>query len=174
MDDFEGIYKHHFDALAQYVFFKVDQISDAEDIVQTVFQKLYQALRKRDREIDNIEAYLTQMANFELSRFYKSKAKSQVSLDDPLATMLEPQDDLDIEKQILDQCAIEVLVRSVKDLPQEDQRVLVAKVKWEMTFQEMAHHFKRPENSIKTHYYRILRKLKESIQNQERTTHETL
>lgn len=174
LDDFEGIYRQHFDALAQYVFFKLDQISDAEDIVQTVFQKLYHALRKRDRDVDNIEAYLTQMANFELSRFYKSKAPAQYSLDDPHASMIEPQDDQDIEKEILDRCAIDVLVRCVKDLPPEDQRILVAKVKWEMTFQEMAHHFKRPENSIKTHYYRILRKLKESIQSQERSAYETL
>lgn len=174
LEDFEYYYRKHFDALAQYVFFKVDHISDAEDIVQTVFEKFYHALRKHSRDIDNIEAYLTQMANFELSRYYKVQSKKNVYLDDPSTHFEEENESQTLEEEILDKCEIEHLIQKVKELPQDEQKILVAKLKWEMTFQEMAQAFKRPENSIKTQYYRILKKLRDTLVSSERSVYESL
>ena len=65
-----------------FVIFKVPQMSDAEDVVSSVFTSLYIQLRKKSLDIDNIQAYLIQIAKNELSKFYKQKSKTILVDDD--------------------------------------------------------------------------------------------
>ncbi len=69
VNHFESIYRKYFKQISQFVIFKVPQMSDAEDVVSSVFTNLYIQLRKKSLEIDNIEAYLIQISKNELSKF---------------------------------------------------------------------------------------------------------
>lgn len=157
---FESIYRKYFNHISKFVIFKVPQMSDAEDVVSSVFTNFYSQLIKKDLEIDNIEAYLIQISKNELSSFYKKKAKT-VLVDDDWEDKLENiVDEFDLEESIFNKFEIEQIEKALTHLTVLDQRIITAKIKFEMSFKEIAEHLRVKENSVKTRYYRALETLR--------------
>ena len=67
--DFETIYRATFNALSKHVYFKVAKMSDAEDIVQEVYLDYYRYIQAQDKVVENVQAYLIQIANNKLSHY---------------------------------------------------------------------------------------------------------
>lgn len=160
VQQFESIYRKQFQHISKLVLFKVPQVSDAEDVVANVFTDFYQLLRKKEIEIENVEAYLVQMAKNELSSFYKKKSKLVLIEDVWEDKYIDIQADFDLEETLFNQFSVEVIEKKLKLLSALDQRIIVAKIKFEMSFKEIAEQLKVKENSVKTRYYRGLELLK--------------
>lgn len=161
VNHFESIYRKYFKQISQFVIFKVPQMSDAEDVVSSVFTNLYIQLRKKSLEIDNIEAYLIQISKNELSKFYKQKSKS-ILVDDDWEDRLETVvDDFDLEESIFNKFDLESIEKALLQLSVLDQRIITAKIKLDMSFKEIAQALSVKENSVKTRYYRALETLRQ-------------
>ena len=161
VNHFESIYRKYFKQISQFVIFKVPQMSDAEDVVSSVFTNLYIQLRKKSLEIDNIEAYLIQITKNELSKFYKQKSKS-ILVDDDWEDKLETVvDDFDLEESIFNKFDLESIEKALLQLSVLDQRIITAKIKLDMSFKEIAQALSVKENSVKTRYYRALETLRQ-------------
>ncbi len=157
---FESIYRKYFEHISKFVIFKVPQMSDAEDVVSHVFTKFYMQIVKGEIEIDNIEAYLIQMSKNELSQFYKKKSKS-VLIDDDWEDKLESVvDEFDLEESIFNKFELERIEAALLKLSPLDQRIITAKIKFDMSFKEIAEQLLVKENSVKTRYYRALEALR--------------
>lgn len=162
VNHFESIYRKYFKQISQFVIFKVPQMSDAEDVVSSVFTNLYIQLRKKSLEIDNIEAYLIQISKNELSKFYKQKSKS-ILVDDDWEDRLETVvDDFDLEESIFNKFDLESIEKALLQLSVLDQRIITAKIKLDMSFKEIAQALSVKENSVKTRYYRALETLRQA------------
>ncbi|MDD2534192.1 MAG: sigma-70 family RNA polymerase sigma factor [Eubacteriales bacterium] len=160
---FESIYHETFKRLSQYVYFKSPSYSEAEDVVAAVYTDFYRYIVKKDKRPLNVTAYLIRMANHELSRLYSAK-KQELSLDDEdtgLAHTL-PADDKDL-LQVFDQFEKDELWQAVMRLSQAEQDVIIAKVRFEMNFREIAVQLRQGESAVKLRYYRALKKLADDL-----------
>lgn len=157
---FESIYRETFRRLSQYVFLKSPSAAAAEDVVATVYMDFYQYVVLHDRQPDNVLAYLTRMANHELSRLYRAP-QPPLSLDDAGLNLGETiPDDTDVELAVFDRFAAEALWQAVGRLSQPEQQALVARIRFEMPFPEIARTLGQNESAVKLRYYRSLDKLK--------------
>lgn len=161
---FETIYRATFTTLSKHVYFKVAQSSDAEDIIQIIYIDFFNYIIKKNKNIENVQAYLIQMANNELTKYYKKKNDIPITFDQDKLILLENiQDGIDIETDILDTMESEMIFKLVKKLAIVDQKILGAHFRYDMTFKEIAITLNLSENTIKTRYYRALKELKELL-----------
>jgi len=158
--DFETIYHATFKALSKHVYFKVAQTSDAEDIVQNVYTNFYHYVHKKGKPIDNVQAYLIQMANNELKTYYQNKTNEPITLDDDLDILENIPDESDLAMDIIEKFEIEAIAEAIKKLPLIDQKIMGARFRFELTFREISVQLDIPENTVKTRYYRALGQLK--------------
>jgi DNA-directed RNA polymerase specialized sigma24 family protein len=87
-DYFEAVYRETFKRLSQFVFFKVAEPSEAEDVIASVYMDFYRYVVLRGKHPENILAYLMKMANHELSRHYKNNPH-QISFDQEIQTRIQ-------------------------------------------------------------------------------------
>jgi RNA polymerase sigma factor (sigma-70 family) len=164
-EDFSTIYHATFNQVSKYVFFKVAQMSDAEDIVQSVYMNFYQYVLKKGKALDNVQAYLIQMANNELSRYYESKANQPLQFSDEEVDILENiPDAYNLELDIFDQLEVQSIWKLVLNLAVIDQKILSARFRFELSFKEIAEQLELSESTIKTRYYRAIEQLKSMIE----------
>lgn len=164
-DDFTTIYQATFNQVSKYVFFKVAQLSDAEDIVQTVYMNFYQYALKKGKTVDNVQAYLIQMANNELSRYYEDKANQALQFSDDEVNLLENiPDEKDLELDVFNKLEIQTIWSLVLNLSTLDQKILSGRFRFELNFKEIAEILNLSESTIKTRYYRAIEQLKSMIE----------
>jgi len=158
---FETIYHATFNILSKYVYFKIANISDVEDIVQNIYINFYTYIIKKNKEVDNIQSYLIQIANNELSKYYKSKQELPITFSDETNYIIENiQSDINVEFDVLNTLEPNKIFDFVKKLEIIDQKIIGAHFRYEMTFKEIAQSLLISENTVKTRYYRALKELK--------------
>lgn len=155
---FEVLYDTYFDALAKYVHFKVDRVEDGEDVLQEVFLNYYKYIILKHKKVDNPLAYLKRMVDKEVIPLYQI---NDLSLDDELIDYL--QDPLDLEKHILDQLRYEDILLEIKKLKLIDQKIILARFRFDLSFKEIAEYLNSNENTIKLRYHRSIKKIQESF-----------
>jgi len=158
---FETIYRATFNIISKYVYFKVANISDVEDIVQNIYINFYTYIIKKNKEVDNIQSYLIQIANNELAKYYKSKQERPITFSDETTYIIENiQSDINVELDVLNTLEPIKVFELVKKLEIIDQKIIGAHFRYEMTFKEIAQSLIISENTVKTRYYRALKELK--------------
>lgn len=158
---FETIYRATFNILSKYVYFKVANISDVEDIIQNIYINFYTYIVKKNKEVDNVQSYLIQIANNELTKYYKSKKELPITFSDETNYIIENiQSDINIEHDLLNTFEPIKVFELVKELELIDQKIIGAHFRYEMTFNEIALSLHISENTVKTRYYRALKELK--------------
>lgn len=164
-DAFEAIYRETFSILSKYLLFRVVQPADMEDLLQNVYTAYFKVMVKH-KSIENPIAYLTEIANNELKRYYRWKSKAPVtSLDDDTQDWVsELTDGEDPHISAIRKASLDDLTRLLKRMDVESQRILIAKVQLEMTFTEIALIMDLNENTVKARYYRALLKLRKEVE----------
>lgn len=157
---FEAVYFETFDKVSRYVFFKASGLSEAEDITATVYTNFYQHVILKNRRPANELAYLMQMSNHELSRMYAKKIALLSFDDEDLQLCDTVPDNADWEISAFEPFESDDLWKAVSKLSKPEQQVLIAKFRFDMTFQEIAAVMKQGESAVKLRYYRSLKKLK--------------
>lgn len=162
-NEFRNIYSATFDELSKYVYFRVNNIEDAQDIVQNVYLNYYQYVFRKNKEIENVIAYLKQMAHNQLIAFYKDKqfrVNQSEYIDDQIEN-LEAKNDVELE--VFDKIETERIWNAVNQLNVLQTKIIVGKFRFEMTFKEIADQLSVNESTIKTNYYRSLEELKKIL-----------
>lgn len=158
---FETIYRATFNIISKYVYFKVANISDVEDLVQNIYINFYTYIIKKNKEVDNIQSYLIQIANNELAKHYKSKQEQPITFSDETTYIIENiQSDINVELDVLNTLEPIKVFELVRKLEIIDQKIIGAHFRYEMTFKEIAQSLIISENTVKTRYYRALKELK--------------
>ncbi len=166
--NFESVYRQTYESIAKYVYFKVPQLVDAEDIVQEVYLRYYREVILKRKFIDHPQAYLLSMAANELKRYYAAKATNPIQLNsddqDPLENVA---DETDLHAEAINAFTHEAIQREILTLSAIDQKILAGHVRFEMTFAEIATSLNLSESTVKTRYYRALKTLRHRLEHQE-------
>jgi len=165
-DDFEKIYHETFATLSKYLLFRVAQVSDMEDLLQNIYSDLYRKVLLKNKEIDDMHAYLTQMANNELKRYYRWKKKAPLTLidDEESSWVADIPDPLNSDLQAIERATSEWVEASLQRLELPLQQILIAKIKLDLTFAQIAESMGINENTVKARYYRALSRIRKEME----------
>jgi RNA polymerase sigma-70 factor (ECF subfamily) len=159
--DFETIYKATVTHISKYVFFKVQSLQDAQDLVQDVYFALYKHMLKCTEAIENPQAYITQIANNQLSKYYEKKASRPITLDSSEIDLIESIPlNFELELEVLDQITLEELWKEIDKLPDLKRNLLIARFKFDMSYVEIAKEFNLLEPTVKSIVYLTISQLK--------------
>ena len=159
---FSGIYNKNVDKIYRFVFLKVGDKETTQDLTAQVFSKFLDKLRQGS-EIENVNAYLYQIARAEIANHYRAKAKYKiVSIDageiiDDKAGQVEQEYQLSQDIIVLRQC--------LADLNDEEQNIIIWRYVEELPFKKIAQMTGKKHNTVRVIMHRALKELREKMEN---------
>jgi RNA polymerase sigma factor (sigma-70 family) len=148
-ETFESIYRATFSTISKQVFFKVAKIEDAQDIVQDVYMDFYQYIIEKGKKVDNVQAYLMQIANNKLSHYYKDKTV-EFTVEDDQTLFNNISDPIDLEEDVLEKTSLDEIWQEVLILSEIDQHILIDYYRFGFNFREISERYNMPESTIKS------------------------
>lgn len=159
---FEEIYQTTYPALSRYVFFKVENAEDMEDILQNVYVDYYIDVLRKGKIVENPEAYLIKMANHRCGAHFRKEARVITLEDETDWTMNIPADD-DTALDAIQHATSQEIWETVATLPELDRKILIARFRFELSFPEIALELQMEETKIKARFYRALDKIRKIL-----------
>lgn len=154
--NFAKIYDKHIDKIYRFIFLKTGTKEVAEDITSQVFAKGWRKFKLQGKSIENMSAYLFQIARAEVANHYREASKFQIisvgaveEIEDTQANITDNQDIKNILKNIDDDLQDIIIWHYVED----------------MGFKEIGKLLNKPEGTVRVMAYRALKELREKINN---------
>jgi len=161
-ETFESIYRATFSTISKQVFFKVAKVEDAQDIVQEVYMDFYQYIIKKGKTVDNVQAYLMQIANNKLAHYYKDKTV-EFTVEDDQALFNNISDPSDLEEDVLERISLDEIWQEVLTLSEIDQHILIDYYRFGFNFREISERYNMPESTIKSRCQNAIRLLQDKF-----------
>jgi RNA polymerase sigma factor (sigma-70 family) len=149
---FAKIYDKHIDKIYRFVFLKTGTKEIAEDITSQVFTKGWRKFKLQGKDIENMQAYLFQIARAEVANHYRETGKFQIIS----AESIEIQD----TKTDLASQDIKDLLKGVDD---ELQDIIIWHYVEGMGFKEIGNLLNKPEGTVRVMAHRALKELREKM-----------
>ena len=123
-DHFGILMNKYHNEIFSFTFNMVGNYDDTEDLIQDIFIKVYNNLKKYNPQKASFRTWLyrissNQTLNYLKSSYYKGKVKSELDL-----TFL--QDEVDIEQEVIKETQIKEVIRIMKKrLSEKHQKILI-------------------------------------------------
>ncbi len=150
---FIQIYDEYFDDVYRYVYFKIGNKWDADDIVSEIFRKAYEK-RSSFKEIENPKAWLLMIARNTVIDFYRKK--KNILIGDEIEFYFNP---LPFEDPFQESEEMERLKKSLNYLSKEDLEITNLRYFADLKFKEIADILDKTEQSLRVKSSRITKKL---------------
>lgn len=156
-DDFSVLYRKHFDQVYRYLFSRLGNQQDAEDLCsQTFIQAFRSFLSLRDPE--RFAPWIFKIARNKLNDFWR-RQKPSLPLDDELAGT-----DSDLLHYTEKSQHLQSLAKLIKLLPEKDQDLIRLRFLAELNFREISHVIGKSESATKKSLYRLLAQLQSQME----------
>lgn len=120
--DWDSVYRTELPRVYSYFRYRVDQVSTAEDLTATTFEKAWRARRRYRRERASVGTWLLSIARNVAIDHYRS-CRPHVSLDD----VPEPAQDASLEEDLQRRAARRRLRELIVALPDRERELLALK-----------------------------------------------
>src|SRR6266487_4191255 len=156
-----NLYETYIDSVYRYMYIRVDNISEAEELTSETFTRAIEGLLldKSSLQGYSFRSWLFDIASNLLKEHYWKNQKSEV-LDNSLKHTEQTDENADLVDSFLREEEQEALWQMIKELPTEEQSILVMRHVYELSYAEIAQRLGRSENACKQLHYRSLKKLK--------------
>lgn len=118
----------------------------------------------KKKKIENVLAYLKQMAHNQLITYYKEKQYQKEQLEWLDEAVVNQISSVNVELEMFNKFESEGLWNAVTQLNNTQQKFIIGKFRFAMTFKEIAEQLSVNENTVKTNYYRSLTQLKRFLE----------
>jgi len=163
-EDFTTIYHATLTQVSKYVHFKVNDLEDAQELVQNIYLDFYKHLCRNDKNIDNVSAYLISMAKNELTRYYKTKSETPKLIADEENMMLEQiPDDQDVEVEVINDLSSQEIWDIIETMAPLDKKILIAHYRFDLPFSEIARSLNMPGSTIRSRHHNAIETIKSRI-----------
>ncbi|MFH0740173.1 MAG: sigma-70 family RNA polymerase sigma factor [bacterium] len=149
---FAKIYDKHIDKIYRFIFLKTGAKEVAEDITSQVFTKGWRKFKLQGADINNMSAYLFQIARAEVANHYREASKFQI-------VSAEAVEIVDTKNDLVGQDIKDVL-RGVDD---ELQDIIIWHYVEGMSFKEIGKLLNKPEGTVRVMAHRALKELREKM-----------
>lgn len=159
-DAFGALYEIHFDKIFNYIFYRVGNRYDAEDLTAQVFMRALHHIQDFEYTGVPYSAWLYRIARNLLANWYRDTSRRRTipiekSRYDKVIDSPEQTTQLAEDK--------DVLLASVRRLPADRQELLIFKYVERMSNKEIGEIMGRSEGAIKSLYYRTLVALRDDL-----------
>jgi len=158
---FGEFYELFLDEIYRYIFFRIGDHNEAEDLTAKVFLQAWESLTKRrhKQKINNIRAWVYRIARNEVIDYHRTK-KLQVPLDDYPDHKLQGNW---LESELDDLFISRKLAQGVRQLPENYQEVIILRFINQLSHAEAAEILNVTESYVRVLQYRALQKMREVI-----------
>lgn len=159
-DAFVELYNIHVSPLYRFVYLKLSNKEEAEDVVSDSFMKAWQYMVERKGEkVRNFKALLYKIARNKIIDTYRDRAKRKdVSLEDREAQLIS--DGNDLAATVSNKSDAAALLATIQQLKQEYQEVVFLRHVEEMSIAEIATITQKGQAAVRVTLHRAMKKLK--------------
>ncbi len=155
---FSDIYDKYVEKIYRFVFLKVGTQDVAEDLTSEVFTRTWQKIRK-DNAIENINAFLYQVARNLVTDYYRAKGRAQlVSIENVTVA-----DAKDLQAKAATYSDFEKVKAALSVLKDEYREIITWYYLDEFSISEIAKMTRKSEDTVRVIIHRAMQALKEGI-----------
>lgn len=156
---FSKIYDKYIAKIYRFIFLKVDSREIAEDLTSETFLRGWKAFQNQ-KEIENPQAFLYQIARNLVIDYYRQKGKIQfVSTEN--VSIADPRQNL--EEKILARSDLDTIKLALADLKEDYQNVIIWHYLDDLSIREISNLLDRTEDATRVLLHRALKTLREGL-----------
>ena len=160
---FGRLYERYMEQIYRYLYYRVSDRDEAEDLTETVFVKAWEALPRFRPRGATFRAWLYRIAHNLVANFHRDRSrKKEISLDN-LPGQALPQRDPHPESHAVHKQEVEDLLETIRDLADNRQELLILKFIDQLSNAEIGQIMRKSEGAIKSLYHRTLLELREKM-----------
>lgn len=156
-DAFGELYLLHLDAIYRYIYFRVSDAHDAEDLTEQVFLKAWEALSSYEEQGYPFKSWLYRIAHNTVIDHHRRK-KPTVPMSPIPEAELEHDQPTTLEK-IIQAEESSILADAIAQLPEEQQQVIILRFIEGMRHAEIAKILNKSKGACRTIQYRAINAL---------------
>ena len=162
IETFEALYRDYFASIYNYIYFRLGNHTEAEDLTADIFMRAYEYWGSFDEQKGAVRSWLGGIArNMVNTHFRKKMSKPQVV---DISDLLDPvRADVNIEDDYQNKEAAELLLLQMNKLPEQHRELLAMKYFLGMTNRDIAKTTGMSESSVGVTVYRILGRLRKEL-----------
>jgi RNA polymerase sigma-70 factor (ECF subfamily) len=160
-ESFGEIYDIFVERIYRYIYLKVNNKEEAEDLTQQVFTKAWEALPQFKFYKNPFSSWLYSIARNLIIDFYRKK-KPDFSLDGENA--LDVVDNLDLVEQFAIQEEVQRVLEFINQLPSEQKDLLLLRFVDDLSYDEIAAIMNKSPLTLRVIQHRALKRLKEIME----------
>ena len=158
---FGKLYERYVDRIYSYIYYRVGNATDAEDLTARVFHRVLKALPRYSDRGAPFVSWLYRIAHNLVSNWHRDNSRrKEVPLEDHpnIVHGILPESSL---VQVQEQ---EILIQAIRSLTPERQNLLVLKFVEQLSNAEIAVIMGKSEGAIKSLYHRTLLSLRDELE----------
>jgi RNA polymerase sigma-70 factor, ECF subfamily len=159
---FGELYERHVTAIYRYVYYRVGNADDTEDLTARVFVRAFKHVKTYNDRGVPFTAWLYRIAHNVVANYHRDNFRHpSIPLDD-IELHGAHHDDVDLH--IDGQRDRDRLLRAIRLLPEERQQLVVLKFVEQLQNAEIGQIMNRSEGAVKSLYHRTLMQLREALE----------
>lgn len=163
---FSDLYKTYFNRIYAYIFRRVNNKQDCEDLVSQVFTKAF-SKRRTQPEPDKIISWLFRIAHNETVDYYRKKGRKNTFLS-RLFKEHNSVDSRSPEQVVLTDEKNNEIIQLLGVLPDDKQEILMLRFFGQLTNKEIGEVIGKKETAVKMAVYRSIQKLRQEVEKGEK------
>jgi RNA polymerase sigma-70 factor (ECF subfamily) len=159
---FASLYDHYIDDIYRFVYYKVSNQQDAEDLTSEIFLKTWRYLiDESNKDVDNFRALIYRTARNRIIDFYRKRSdKEECSIEDVLKVT---PDETSLEQEVQEEITQEQILKKMQKLKDNYQEVIVLRYLQELSTKETAQIMDKSRSTVRVTLHRALKKLKQLL-----------
>ncbi|MFA5767806.1 MAG: RNA polymerase sigma factor [Candidatus Paceibacterota bacterium] len=159
--EFGKIYDKHVEKIYRFVYLKVNSIETAQDLTSEVFLRGWESFKKKGKEIDNMSAFLYQIARNLVTDHYRTKAQAILVSTDSAPTI--PDIGTSLEEMAMIHSDVDRIKAVLANIRDEYREVIVWYYLDEFSVPEIAKILNKSEEAVRVLIHRALKALKAEL-----------
>ncbi len=158
--DFEELFKDLWPEVYRFVYYKVQNRQEAEELTQDTFNRVFPKIRDNQVQQEKIRAYVFQAARNMMKDLWRKKARNPkvVNLEDVQESRWS-DDGMEYERE--DKLVVK---EAMKELSEDYRNVLVWRIVEGYSVQEVAEKMERSPGAVRSLQFRAAQNLKEILE----------
>ncbi len=159
---FGQLYELHVEKIYNYIYYRVGNRHDAEDLTAKVFYRALNHIPRFNQKGKPFAAWLYRIAHNLVANWHRDHSRRQVVALDNVSLQGDLRETPHHAAERVDEA--EILLAAIKKLPAERQKLLMLKFADRMSNAEIGQIMGRSEGAIKSLYHRTLAQLREALE----------
>jgi RNA polymerase sigma-70 factor (ECF subfamily) len=159
--EFSKIYDRYIEKIFRFIFLKVNSKEVAEDLTSETFLKVWEIFKNGNQEIENISAFLYQIARNLITDFYRQKGKAKIISADLGRPIIDPR--INLEEKAKLNSDLEIIRKAISQLNEDYQNAIIWYYVDDLPIQEVANLLGRTEEATRVLISRALSALRKKI-----------